>query len=291
MAGRSLSMAGTDGWILPDPWVRGTVPRSSGCPARINPPYRRLARRNAERTDGLEVGMTIRVMSDAGVAAPLALLLLLLGDAGPASAQGRGEERSRTAVEMCLDRAEDVLRNREGGVDIEVDEITGVDERGDDRMRVQGRLRVGDEGRRGTAQLDCEVDLSGVDRVTHLDEDGLLRGLDRRRKHDRDRDLSRNGDAIGGDGGDAIAKGGVAIGGRGGDAKGGNAVAIGGRGGDAKGGSAAAGRDGSCRVERGRDGGAGGQGARGGDAIGGRGGKGGDGGDAVGGRGGDASCF
>ena len=174
-----------------------------------------------------------------------------------------------------------------------------MDERGDDRMRVQGRLRVAaTRGRRGTAQLDCEVDLSGVDRVTHLDEDGLLRGLDRRRKGDRDRDLSHNGgdaiggnamggdggdaiakggDVIGGDGGDAIAKGGVAIGGRGGDAKGGNAVAIGGRGGDAKGGSATAGRDGSCRAEQGRDGSAGGQGARGGVAV--------------GGRGGDASCF
>jgi hypothetical protein len=208
---------------------------------------------------GLEIGMTIRVTSNVKVAAPLALLSLLLGDAGPALAQDLEEERSRAAVKMCLERAEDVLRDRRGELDIEVDEIAGVDERRGGRMRVQGYLRVidDDDGWWGAARLDCEVDLSGVDRVTYLDEDGLLRGLDRRRKRDQDRDLGRNGGdaiggtAMGGDGGEAIAKGGVAIGGRGGDAKGGNAVAIGGRGGDARGGRAAAGRDGGCLAPRG----------------------------------------
>jgi len=248
--------------------------------------------------------MTIRVTSDAGVAPPLVLLsLLLLGGAGPASAQGR----SSAAVEMCLEHAEDVLRDsdRGRGADVEVEEITRVDERGGDRVRVRGRLRVvvdGDDSRRGTARLDCEVDLGGENRVTRLDEDGLLRALDRRRERERDGGRGRGGDAIGGDGGDAVAgEGGVAVGGRGGDARGGDAVA---------------GRDGGCRAERGRDGSAGGSGGRGGVAVGGRGGDavggqggrggrggdavggqggrggdGGDGGDAVAGRGGDAACF
>jgi len=250
--------------------------------------------------------MTIRVTSDAGVAPPLVLLsLLLLGGAGPASAQGR----SSAAVEMCLEHAEDVLRDsdRGRGADVEVEEITRVDERGGDRVRVRGRLRVvvdGDDSRRGTARLDCEVDLGGENRVTRLDEDGLLRALDRRRERERDGGRGRGGDAIGGD----------AIGGDGGDAVAGEGgVAVGGRGGDARGGDAVAGRDGGCRAERGRDGsaggsggrggvavggrggdavgGQGGRGGRGGDAVGGQGGRGGDGGDAVAGRGGDAACF
>ena len=129
-------------------------------------------------------------LAGAGAAAPLALLLL--GAAGPAAAQDWREGRPREAVEMCRDRAERVLRDRDRGRRVEVDEITGVDQ-DRDRVEVQGYLRVEDRDgdRRGSAWLDCAVDFGGENRIVGFDEDGLLRSLERDRGRDRERDRGR----------------------------------------------------------------------------------------------------
>ena len=138
--------------------------------------------------------MTIAKRCLAGAAAPpLALLLLLGTPAAPAGAQqGRLEGRPREAVEMCRERAERVVRERDRGRGVEVDEIVDVDEDGD-RVAVRGYLRVEDRDgdRRGAAWLDCEVDFGGENRVARFDEDLLLRNLERARERDRERERGR----------------------------------------------------------------------------------------------------
>jgi hypothetical protein len=112
-------------------------------------------------------------------AAPLALLVLL-GTTGMASAQSDVEEgRPREAVNMCVERAEEIVRDRDRGRNVEVAEIDEAEE-DDDRVTVRGTVRVEDEDgdRRGTADLDCEVDFGGDNRIAAFDEDGLLESLD-----------------------------------------------------------------------------------------------------------------
>jgi hypothetical protein len=129
--------------------------------------------------------MSLRSWFLLGAAAPLALLAWGAGDA---RAQQRLEGRERDAVEMCVDRAEDIVRDREGSRgEVEVDEIVRAEE-DDDEVEVQGYLRVYDRGGdRREAWLDCVVDFQGDNEITEFDEDGLLRSLRYDRERDRDR--------------------------------------------------------------------------------------------------------
>lgn len=120
--------------------------------------------------------MTIAKKSLAG-AAPAALLLLL-GAAGPASAQSNVEEgRPREAVKMCVERAQEIIRDRDRGRDVEVDEIDEADEE-DDRVTVEGTVRVEGRDRSRTADLRCEVDFGGDNQIAEFDEDRLLSSLE-----------------------------------------------------------------------------------------------------------------
>lgn len=122
-----------------------------------------------------------------GAAAPLALVLALGAAGTPAQAQDR--ERVREAERLCLDRAQDLLRERGGGRDIEVDEIVDTDEDGE-RLKIQGYMRVDDRNRdRRGVWLDCDVDFDGDNRVVYFDEDNFfrsLRGRDRGYRGDRE---------------------------------------------------------------------------------------------------------
>ena len=123
--------------------------------------------------------MSFRRRLLAGVV-PLASLLLLVGTG---AAQAQRDDRSREAVRMCVDRAEDILRDRGNRRDVELDDIRDVD-RDDDIVKVQGWLRVHEgDGDRRRAWLDCDVSLRGEDRVVYFDEDGFLTS-----DRDRDRD-------------------------------------------------------------------------------------------------------
>lgn len=137
--------------------------------------------------------MIIAKQSLAG-AAPLALLVLL-GTAGTASAQRNVEEgRPRDAVAMCVERAEEIIRERDRGRNVEVDEIDEAEE-DDDRVRVRGRVRVEDDDgdSRGTARLDCEVDFGGENRIAEFDEDRLISSLE---DDDRGGDRRRDGEQV-----------------------------------------------------------------------------------------------
>jgi hypothetical protein len=132
------------------------------------------------------------------LALPFAVLFALAGFAAEAQAQ-RLEGREREAVDLCVDRAEELVRDRERGRgDVEVDEIVRAEEE-DDEVEVQGYLRVADrDGDRREAWLDCTVDFQGENEITEFDEDGLLRSLRYDRERDRDRGYrgrSRRGDA------------------------------------------------------------------------------------------------
>src|SRR5215213_3396279 len=172
----------------------GRASTRDGPTSRAAAPARHAAVDPAQRT-GRRWDVTIAKGRLAGTAAaPLTMLLLLLGTpAGPAAAQqGRLEGRPREAVEMCRERAERVVRDRDRGRGVEVDQITDVDEDGD-RVAVRGYLRVEDRDgdRRGAAWLDCEVDFGGENRVARFDEDLLLRNLERARERDRERERGR----------------------------------------------------------------------------------------------------
>ncbi len=122
----------------------------------------------------------------AGAAAPLALLALLAA-AGPARAQDNlenvDEGRPREAVNMCRERAEEIIRDRDRGRNVEVAEIEEAEE-DDGRVRVQGRLRVEDDDgdRVGTADLECEVNFEGENEIAEFDEEGLLDSLEESRE-------------------------------------------------------------------------------------------------------------
>jgi hypothetical protein len=111
-----------------------------------------------------------------GAAAPLALFLLAAGTAGsPAVAQDR--ERVREAEQLCLERAQDLLRDRGGGRDVEIDEIVDTDE-DDEVLKIQGYMRVDDRNRdRRGVWLDCDVNFEGDNRVVYFDEDNFFRSL------------------------------------------------------------------------------------------------------------------
>lgn len=109
-------------------------------------------------------------------------VLLTLAAAAPAAAQADWSEgRRKSAVDMCRERAEEIIRDRDAGGEVEVDEITRADE-DDDRVTVEGHLRYRDrDDDRRRARLSCEVDFDGDDRIVAFDEEGLL-------ERDRDRD-------------------------------------------------------------------------------------------------------
>lgn len=117
--------------------------------------------------------------------------------AGPAAAQADYREgRPRDAVEMCVERATEILEQRERTRDVEIEEITRIDE-DDDIIKVQGYLNVRDrDGDRREGWLDCDVDFEGDNRVVYFDEDNLVRsvGYDRDRRRNRDRDRRRGGE-------------------------------------------------------------------------------------------------
>jgi hypothetical protein len=119
---------------------------------------------------------------------------------------GRLEGRPREAVEMCRDRAEDLVRERGAGRAVQVDETDRARE-DDDRVEVRGFVRVLErDGGRHRAWIECEVDFEGSNRIVAFREDGLFRrdggGRDRRsdsgwgawsRGRDRDREQARGG--------------------------------------------------------------------------------------------------
>lgn len=135
--------------------------------------------------------MSLRARILGAAAAPLALVLAL-GTAGtPAQAQDR--ERVREAERLCLDRAQDLLRERGGGRDVEIDEIVDTEE-DDEVLKIQGYMRVDDRNRdRRGVWLDCDVNFEGDNRVVYFDEDNFLRSLRGRDRNYRggDRDSRR----------------------------------------------------------------------------------------------------
>lgn len=130
----------------------------------------------------------------AGLAAPLALLALL--GAGEAQAQRgleRLEGREREAAEMCLERADELVRDRERGRGgAEIAQVVRADE-DDDKVELEAYLNVyARDNDRREAFLTCTVDFEGENRITDFDEDGLLRSINYYRDRD-DRD-GRNRD-------------------------------------------------------------------------------------------------
>jgi hypothetical protein len=141
-------------------------------------------------------------------ALPLAGLLLLA--TAPAQAQRGGDDRSREAVRMCIEQAEDILRDRGNRREVELDDIRDID-RDDEVIKVQGWLRVYEgDGDRRRAWLDCDVSFRGENRVVYFDEESFLtsnrdsdswrprrdsdRDWDRARRWDRGRDWGRRED-------------------------------------------------------------------------------------------------
>jgi hypothetical protein len=127
---------------------------------------------------------------------PLAGLLLLA--TAPAQAQRGGDDRSREAVRMCIEQAEDILRDRGNRREVELDDIRDID-RDDEVIKVQGWLRVYEgDGDRRRAWLDCDVSFRGENRVVYFDEESFLtsnRDSDSwRPRNDRDWDRGRDWD-------------------------------------------------------------------------------------------------
>lgn len=126
----------------------------------------------------------------AGAVAPFALLALLgVGEAQAQRGVNRLEGRPREAVDLCLRRAEDIVRERERGrAGVEIEEVIRADEDGDE-VEIQGYVRISDrDGDRREAWLDCKVDFDGENRVSDFDEDALVRSI----SYDRDRDRRGN---------------------------------------------------------------------------------------------------
>lgn len=126
--------------------------------------------------------------------ASLLAMVAIAGFAGTAAAQVNYREgRPRDAVEMCVERAEEILRDRGGNRDVEIDEITRADE-DDNIVKIQGYLRVRDrDGDRHEAWLDCDVDFEGDNRIVYFDEDNLIRSVNYDRDRERNRDRRRSG--------------------------------------------------------------------------------------------------
>ena len=111
--------------------------------------------------------------------APLALVVLL--GAGEAQAQrglDRLEGRSRDAADMCLQRADELVRDRERGRGgAEIAQVVRADE-DDDKVELEAYLNVyARDNDRREAFLTCTVDFEGENRITDFDEDGLLRSI------------------------------------------------------------------------------------------------------------------
>jgi hypothetical protein len=130
--------------------------------------------------------------------APLALVVLL--GAGEAQAQrglDRLEGRSRDAADMCLQRADELVRDRERGRGgAEIAQVVRADE-DDDKVELEAYLNVyARDNDRREAFLTCTVDFEGENRITDFDEDGLLRSINyyRDRSDDRNRDRPRRRD-------------------------------------------------------------------------------------------------
>ncbi len=124
----------------------------------------------------------------AGAVAPLAMLVLL--GAGEAQAQRgleRLEGRQRDAADMCLQRADELVRDRERGRGgAEIAQVVRADE-DDDKVELEVYLNVyARNNDRREAFLTCTVDFEGENRITDFDEDGLLRSIN----YYRDRDDS-----------------------------------------------------------------------------------------------------
>ncbi len=124
----------------------------------------------------------------AGAVAPLAMLVLL--GAGEAQAQRgleRLEGRQRDAADMCLQRADELVRDRERGRGgAEIAQVVRADE-DDDKVELEAYLNVyARDNDRREAFLTCTVDFEGENRITDFDEDGLLRSIN----YYRDRDDS-----------------------------------------------------------------------------------------------------
>lgn len=122
----------------------------------------------------------------AGAVAPLALLALMgVGEAQAQRGLSRLEGRPREAADMCLQRADELVRDRErgrGGAEIE--QVVRADE-DDDKVELEAYLTVFDrDNDRREAFLTCTVDFEGENRITDFDEDALLRSI----SYDRDRD-------------------------------------------------------------------------------------------------------
>ena len=124
----------------------------------------------------------------AGAVALLAMIVLL--GAGEAQAQrgpNRLEGRPRDAANMCLQRADELVRDRErGSGGAEIAQVVRADE-DRDKVELEAYLNVYDrDNRRREAFLTCTVDFAGKNRITDFDEDGLLRSIN----YYRDRDNS-----------------------------------------------------------------------------------------------------
>jgi hypothetical protein len=130
----------------------------------------------------------------AGAVAPLAMLVLL--GAGEAQAQrglDRLEGRPRDAADMCLQRADELVRDRERGRGgAEIAQVVRADE-DDDKVELEAYLNVyARDNDRREAFLTCTVDFEGENRITDFDEDGLLRSINYYRdRDDNNRDRRR----------------------------------------------------------------------------------------------------
>ena len=96
---------------------------------------------------------------------------------------GLGDDRREQAARLCLDHAEDEVRDN-GGDDVRIERVVDAEKDGD-KVRLLAEMSADyDDGRR-SAQVECEVDFEGDNEVTafrQVDEaggafDDLLRDL------------------------------------------------------------------------------------------------------------------
>ena len=85
-----------------------------------------------------------------------------------------GDDRREQAARLCLDHAEDKVRDN-GGDDVRIDRVVDAEKNGD-KVRLLAEISADyDDGRR-SAQVECEVDFEGDNEVTAFRQVGEAGG-------------------------------------------------------------------------------------------------------------------
>lgn len=103
-------------------------------------------------------------------AGAVALAAILAGSPVEAAPQARGDSpssRKQQAIEMCSRE----LDRREGGKGVYVERLIRNDHR-DDKVHLDAYMRVRREGTDRQRRVDCVVNFSGNNRITHFEVDG-----------------------------------------------------------------------------------------------------------------------